>query len=272
MAGKNHENIDGYFKYVRGRASNLRRLLTDHGRDFIVERHIVLAVMMDGLAARWAHVTRKSLAAGARMCEFLLSYASPNFARCSGPDLLRRARRDGYAALIAPIESALTFHPLKGVVRDWHEDPLVADLLRSTQIVAAAGTIEWKKAGGLPIWLSQSRFGEMLYYNFRNAFVHSLGPNMDLVPVDGDPEFNDEPNYENVTHLVDITDDKVEPFSHERPDPEDAVDPEGRYTWYTRKTPRVQFLFLLDVLDTVIAGFERECRERGLDPVPAEWH
>jgi hypothetical protein len=269
------QSIEAYFAYFRKRAKNLQRLLDEHGPLYLVERCTVLAAAIDSLAAGWGGlVALGQREAGPRMCGFLCTYDNPNWARCSLPDLLRRAQRNdpvGVGGLAAPIQSLFRSPSLDGIVREWEEDPFVKELLNTSALSTVAQHVRWdKNTPSLEQWLNRSRFGEMLYRYFRKGYLHTLGPNRSMVVTEEDREFNDPPNYENISSIVEITDEVVRPFGQgaDGGEPTGQIGRRTRYARHTRKTPRVQFDFLLKALRNGIDGFEKDCRSSNYDPVP----
>jgi hypothetical protein len=267
-------NIRDYFNYVRMRCDKLQQLFDRYGAEFRVERYIVLGAILESLSARRAQMLgRKRLPGAEKMAEFLCSYGPPDvFGRCSGPDLLRRAR-DEHPNVLDALKAKIKFHPLTGIVREWHDDPLLEELLADQTLKAAAAGIS-----DLPTWLRASCYGDMIYRNFRCAWVHSLGPNRDLLSTDGEaPEYADEaPDYDNRAEAIEIADDRppVEAFEYEIEDIGvlDEDNPTTKYLFLTRKTFRVRFMYLLGVLREAVDTFEGDCLKRGFDPIPPEWN
>lgn len=232
-----------FFNFYRQRLANVAALASGDlkvpiGRpevaaSFDPEVHVLVAAGLDSLARHWGHTFNKGLGARTRMGEFLAIHGGhAAFLKCSAPHLLLRAK--AFPDLIPAVRRYLGNEKFTGGnVRHWHHDPDYA-------VVAADPP--FASVDRKPFWPRSSRYGELLYTEYRTSWLHEYRASINLA---SDHEESDriEPSYENMN------------WSRPRP---------GRPSRMQR--PRFTKGFLLATYNVAIESFERECRSAGVAP------
>lgn len=236
-----------FFRWFRQRATNVKSLLDNEpANPFEPEAHVLISAGLDSLAKYWQTTYRPDLAGAGhrvRFAEFLLTHADAAvFSRVCGPLLRARATKLGprKSQLITRVVGGLEQH---GSVRYFSDDPTLDEL---------AGNVELQALGIGRTWLQKSRFGEVLYSEYRCNWVHEFQPSKDLAPQNWDLR-DLKPRYQNV--LVPQRDNSGESSS-------------GNWRH------RVYFptAFLLETYSRVISSFESDCLRDNIDPSrPLQW-
>jgi hypothetical protein len=242
-ADRVEREITWFFSFYRQRAANAAFLAegsvqtpsvrTDAAPSMDPEVHVLIAAGLDTLAKHWAKTFNKTFSSHrTRMGEFLASHGGHQaFKKCSAPHLLLRAQAEGREDLVAALRKYLGNEKQGGGnVRYWHHDP-------DYDVVAADPA--FPTVDGQP-WVRNSRYGEVIYKEYRNMWLHEYRPS---------------------ENLSDYEDDRVEPLYQNI----QWIDPRpGRPAHMQRL--RFPKRFLLEAYRSAIDSFERECRAAGIAP------
>lgn len=228
-------DIETFFAFFRKRVQHAKNLCAP-GQAYAPmepDLHVLISAGLDSLAMYWAKTFSPTLLRGSggfRMGEFLLRHGDARiFTKCSAPNLLTRATAEG-KALRSDIARYLSNEGPAGTVRFWQHDPDLAQVIR-----------DLSRKGADAGWLQRSRYGELLYKEYRCMWVHQFQPSPKLA--DGYDPDEPEPRYQN--KLVPRSDNTIQ---------------------------RVQLLmfsraFLLKTYETVVEAFANECISSGTAPV-----
>ena len=237
------EDIRYFFGWFRQREANARHLLLSPApvvtkyasAKFEPDVHVLIAAGLDSLASYWQPTYRPDLSKaphGRRMGEFLVTHADADiFSRVSGPRLRARAAKLLSPDAIALIRKLVGTQETTGTVRHYFDDLPLDSLATNPQLTQLGATRDW---------LLPSRFGEILYKDYRCGWVHDLRHPEELAY--GDLGIGrSTPVYENM-----------------------SVMREGQW----RKTHRIFFptVFLLDTYARAVESFERDCLRDRIDP------
>jgi len=246
------DDIDRFFVFFKRRVLHARGLCAPGEAYAPMEPdlHVLVSAGLDALARYWANTFRPNVAKGSaalRMGEFLLQHGDERiFAKCSAPNLLHRATIEAKTALLPLISKYLHNEGPPGTVRTWEDDPNLAHVVRDFSTVKGAD------AG----WLRLSRYGELLYKEYRCMWLHQFQPS----PRFASSYAPDEPwrRYQNL----------VVPAGRagQRTPIETTSDAMGN------SFERIQLLmfsraFMLSTYESAVAGFETECIASGTAPV-----
>jgi hypothetical protein len=192
------------FEFLYQRLVNLKQIETLEPNveirpmaSFNPELNILLSAELDGLAKYWA--IREGHAYSSkpdkRLGEFLSRHGGPVWSQCSHLDLMRpasaeaRAARGGHRPTAAELPDPIRQEAdLRRILREdlgplvwtpsdisWEYDPGLDFLSQNPKISAA----------GIPAeWLRRSRYGEILYRQYRSAWIHALDPDPELYTED----------------------------------------------------------------------------------------
>lgn len=154
-----------FFNFFHQRVANLRLLgevpagasAPGFPGSFLPERFVVAVASLDALAHHWARLypLAPTIRHGERLARFLLTHANADlFARCSMPDLHRRAaahpNSTAYTAALTHIPGS---YNTLATQRMWRDDPTLDSLVSHPAVVAANIDRDW---------LRRSRYGELL--------------------------------------------------------------------------------------------------------------
>lgn len=234
-----------FFNFYRQRVENVTvlaaggvqipRVRKDAAPSMSPEVHVLVAAGLDTLAAHWARTSSVGVSSHrTRMGEFLSRHSGHlAFAKCSAPHLLQRAQASNRPDLVQAVHKYLGNEKIHGGnVRYWHHDP-------DYEVVAADAAFPVEK--GAP-WVRNSRYGEVIYTEYRNMWLHE---------------------YRSSDRLSDYEDDRVEPvYQNLQRGASSPARPSGiqRLRFPTR--------FLLDTYRSAIDSFEQECCAAGVAPRP----
>lgn len=165
-------NTRYFFDYFRRRLETIRGMEdpSDPQRGMTPDQSVLLATSVDALAKFWAELYSPALNAPGRarrrMYEFLIVHGRRDiFEQVSGPDLRRRALKKGQMGWIHVFRKLYADDDFDTLVRRWARDLPLAALVRDAGVAGSGMTEEW---------IRQSTYGEMLYTQFRCAWVHEL--------------------------------------------------------------------------------------------------
>jgi hypothetical protein len=173
-----------FFRYYRQRLANLEALRSlpapsstpGFPGSFLPEQFLLVTAGLESLATHWGALYQIAIPksrfskSAERLGRFLVEHGDVAiFSRCSMPDLFRRAAKeptkDALIAALCQVPSAINPPASR---RRWQDDPALDALAAQPAIVSA---------GIHSAWLRQSRYGEILYKEFRCNWVHELdGP------------------------------------------------------------------------------------------------
>src|SRR5579859_3576122 len=176
MASNDRERIQHFFGVFRHRIDAIAEINNAFGRRMLPERFILVSAGLDALAKYWKELYRTNLnSAGERMGEFLVEHGNRDvFERVSAPLLIQRARSEG-AAWLPVLETAFRVNYDDGTVREWKDDPTFARVVADPAVAGAGIDVNWIRWG---------RYGEILYREIRNSWIHESGEPRDLPPAD----------------------------------------------------------------------------------------
>jgi hypothetical protein len=249
--------IRAFFRWFRCRLANASAISTLSSpssepfasTDFLPDQHVLIGSGIDALANAWADAFRPDLAkpgvAGARRWStFLEENANESgiFGRVSAPLLAERLEEKNppNASAANVVRRVCRDEDHSGRVRFTEEDPAHASLIANDEIAAL----------GIRSDIDRSRFGEILYREYRCQWAHRLYSSDRLAPSDYDlkisrwaPEYDHRVRYNNVT----------------------VMGPDGS----RRHRRRLLFSlpWLLRVYEAAIDSFERRCLDERKDPL-----
>ncbi len=177
-----------FFKFYRQRLTNLEALRSlpapstpDFPGSFLPEQFLLVMAGLETLANHWEDLyqitiprRRNSSKDAERMACFLIEHGDAAvFGRCSIPDLFRRAAQEPEReALISALRQLPGAINPPASMRSWTDDPGLATIAVQPAIVSAI-----EKAHLDVDWLRKSRYGEILYKEFRCNWIHKFdGP------------------------------------------------------------------------------------------------
>ena len=183
-----------FFRFYRQRLSNLRQLdtvtavpVSGFPGSFLPDRFILAVAGLESLAGHWSRFYKgKKCSGGERLALFLLEHGDAEiFGRCSIPSLWSRAARDKNAdSIVRALSQSRWTRSRRGTLRRWQEDPLFQEVASDPAI---------RKSGIDTDWIRLSRYGEILYSEFRCSWVHEFdGPMTEAIFQVAD----DEPRYQ----------------------------------------------------------------------------
>lgn len=231
-------DIERFFTFFKRRVQHARSLCTPGEKYTPTEPdlHVLVSAGLDALSLYWAKTFRPALTKNRqevyRMGEFLVRHGDGRiFCKCSAPNLLDRAIKEN-AALVPLVRKYLDDDSESGLVRFWHEDPDFEQVVRDFRGAKGAETA----------WLQRSRYGELLYREYRCMWVHQFQWSLKLAdPYDPDEP---EPRYQNKY----VLDSKREAMCHVQ-------------------LPMFSRAFILNTYEAVVTSFENECVASGTAPV-----
>lgn len=181
-----------FFRFFRNREKNIR-LLGEFDERFDVEQHVVLAAVLDSLAAYWEKIEGKpkKQSGRKRMQLFLLRHAQKDiWSRCSHSNLIFRAEKLSESQRTA-LQESLPLHARTSAIRTFEIDPTLEKLADSSHLKAAAVGKEW---------LEHSNYAQLLYKEYRNSWIHALDPGIKIDV----SKFSPVPYYQNYNGRYDL--------------------------------------------------------------------
>jgi hypothetical protein len=243
------DDIDRFFRFFRQRVQHAQKfcLTGDVNAALEPDLHVLVSAGLDALALYWAKTFRPDLTkrergiSAHRMAEFLLGHGDSRiFAKCSAPNLLARAALEK-KTLVPLIDKYLHNEGPPGSVRFWHHDPDHAQVVHDLKGMRDAD----------PKWLRRSRYGELLYREYRCMWLHQFQPSPGLA--DAYAQDEPEPRYQN--KLV-VEEADAESMRHS-----------GRVGFKRVQLPMFSRAFMLKTYETVVEAFAKECLASGRTPV-----
>lgn len=231
------DGIDSFFRFFDRRVQHARALCPPAGEQGPTEPdlHVLVSAGLDALSFFWAKTFSPQFVKGNgafRMGEFLLRHGDGRiFAKCSAPHLLDRAIRNN-KTLVPFIQRYLHTEGPTGTVRTWEDDP---DLAQVVQDLAGLH-------GADAAWLQRSRYGELLYTEYRCMWLHQYQASEKLASNYSPDE--PEPRYQNLSV------------------PADAGTEIER-----RQLLMFSRVFMLNTYALVVAKFKQECLGSNVAPV-----
>jgi hypothetical protein len=185
-----------FFRFYRQRLANLVTIgellapvTPEFPGSFVPDQFILAVAALDSLAGHWARVYGIEKATGGeKMGRFLVEHADANvFGRCSMPDLFKRAAGEASANdLVAALSTLPGSRTQPAMQRRWQDDPTLDAVVTHLAKANVKGDADWVR---------RSRYGEILYKEFRCSWVHEFdgpGTTQPLFQVAAD-----EPRYDN---------------------------------------------------------------------------
>ena len=235
------DDIESFFRFFRHRVQNVRTLCppADSQGPMEPDFHVLVSAGLDSLALYWAKTFSPRLVndklGALRMGESLLQHGNSSiFAKCSAPNLLDRVTSQGMTALFPFIGKYLHNEGPLGTVRTWQHDP---DLTQVAPDLLHVGV-----KGVNATWVQRSRYGELLFREYRCMWLHQFQPSERLASNYAPDE--SEPRYQNLL----VPDDVGTDFER-------------------RQLPMFPRAFMLTTYQTVVAQFESECIAKKTAPV-----
>jgi hypothetical protein len=231
-----------FFRWFRHRHANAAALgsvppptVGSSPTSFVPEQYLMIGAQLDALANHWnaAANQRKIQSHQERFQAFVEQHANSTgiFNKVSAP-LLRAEVHRKLPRLTHVLDAVIGVHPDEDFrARDWREDPDYAQLANDAKLADRA----------LQKLVQRHRFGVLIYLEVRNQWVHEMFESSRVAR----PYRSTEGIwYQNLTTYI---------------------SPEKSRRSHPITLP---VLRLLDFLKEAIDSFERECIDKGIDPIP----